>query len=164
MNPFSISCSNVCLSSGARQKRMFQPLGRFSDVAESIHPIRSPTVASRSAVLLESGILCSDFHSRDHWPYCRRNWFFAELSTLARSRVPLAPSAHTFLIFPIHSATESAPPKSLPFGIATRIELHRGLMEFLSELPFCSWRSTPSVALAVVVCSIGPQPGITSLF
>src|SRR5688572_3396799 len=93
---------------------MFQPRGRFSDVAESTHPIRLPIVASRSAVLLESGILCSDLHNRDHWPYCRCSRSLAALTTLARSSVLLAPRAHTFLISPIQSATadEALPPSA----------------------------------------------------
>src|SRR5438046_4901309 len=63
---------------------MFQPRSRFSDVAESRPPIASPISATSSAVLLDTGIFCPHFHSRDHWPYCRRRWVFAALTTLAR--------------------------------------------------------------------------------
>src|SRR5882724_11262950 len=59
-----------------------------------------------SAVLLETGIFCSDFHSRDHWPYCCCSRFLAALTTRVRSSVLLDPRAHTFLISPIQSATE----------------------------------------------------------
>src|SRR5438477_4135810 len=96
---------------------MFQPLGRFSDVAKSRSPIASPISASLSAVLLDIGIFCPDFHNRDHWPYCRRRWVFAALTTLARSSVLAASRAHTFLISPIHSERIKSP----------RIWLIRGL-------------------------------------
>src|SRR6266566_3910169 len=82
---------------------MFQPLGRFSDVAESNSPIASPIVASLSAVLLDTGILRPDFHSCDHWQYCRRSWVLAALTTLAKSSVLAAPRAHTLLISRIQS-------------------------------------------------------------
>src|SRR5438128_4494453 len=84
---------------------MFQPLGRLSDVTESRSPIASPITASLSAVLLDTGIFCPDFHSRDHWPCCWRRWVFAALTTLARSSMLAASRAHTFLSSPIESAT-----------------------------------------------------------
>src|SRR5207247_5278891 len=84
---------------------MFQPLGRFSDVAESSSPITSPITASLSAVLLDIGITWPDCHSRDHWPYSRHRWVLAALTTLARSSVLAASLAHTFLISTIQWIT-----------------------------------------------------------
>ena len=82
---------------------MFHPLGRFSDVAESSSPIASPITASLSAVLFDTGTFCPAFHNCDHWPYCRRRWVLAALTTLARFSVSAESRAHTLLISTIQS-------------------------------------------------------------